>query len=134
MKKLLCTIVLVLWTITTIAQVDFTDFRRIYQTMPTDTCAVYKLFPTSNMYNFIKLNTRNGQMKLVQWSNSSSARFEYTLSLISRCTSAEEQNGRFTLYPTSNIYNFILLDQISGECWQVQWGHDVEEIMVLPIM
>ena len=33
-------------------------------------------------------------------------------------------NGRFTLYPTENMYNFILLDQINGKAWQVQWSND----------
>jgi hypothetical protein len=30
--------------------------------------AIYQLFPTQNMWTFIKLNTRNGQMWQVQWS------------------------------------------------------------------
>jgi hypothetical protein len=34
----------------------------------------------------------------------------------------KEMNGRFTLYPTENIYNFILLDQIDGNVFQVQWS------------
>lgn len=38
----------------------------------------------------------------------------------------EEKNGRFFLYPTTNIYNFILLDQIDGRTWQVQWGKEGE--------
>ena len=30
--------------------------------------------------------------------------------------------GRFTLYPTTNIYTFVLLDQETGDAWHVQWG------------
>jgi hypothetical protein len=30
--------------------------------------------------------------------------------------------GRFTLYPTSNIYTFLLLDQGPEDAWYVQWG------------
>ena len=42
-------------------------------------------------------------------------------------------NGRFELYPTQNIYNFILLDKIDGKTWQVQWSFDEENRAVLPI-
>ena len=34
------------------------------------------------------------------------------------------RNGRFFLYPTVNTYNLILLDQIDGRAWQVQWNND----------
>ncbi len=36
----------------------------------------------------------------------------------------EDINGRFTLYPTPNSYNFILLDQIDGSTWKVQWNNE----------
>lgn len=69
----------------------------------------------------------------VQWSTKGSDyRFETTLSDISRVDKEEEKNGRFFLYPTTNIYNFILLDQIDGRAWQVQWGKEGERA-VLPI-
>ncbi|MEI6662551.1 MAG: hypothetical protein WCL01_10525 [Comamonadaceae bacterium] len=35
--------------------------------------------------------------------------------------------GRFTLYPTRNMYNFILLDQDVGRTWQIQWSTDKEQ-------
>lgn len=72
-------------------------------------------------WTFIKLNTRNGQMWQVQWSTGDNI-FQVPLSLTSRVSSEEEKNGRFFLYPTTNIYNFILLDQIDGRAWQVQWS------------
>jgi hypothetical protein len=37
--------------------------------------------------------------------------------------------GRFTLYPTPNIYTFNLLAQ-DGRAWQVQWGKDGERLIV----
>ncbi len=36
------------------------------------------------------------------------------------------RNGRFFLYPTTNIYNFILVDQIDGRTCQVQWNSKAE--------
>lgn len=104
------------------------------QNISPDSSAVYRLFATRNMYTFIKLDTRNGQMTQVQWSTKGSDyRFETTLSDISRVNKEDEKNGRFFLYPTTNIYNFILLDQIDGRAWQVQWGNKEEDRMVLRI-
>lgn len=40
------------------------------------------------------------------------------------------QNGRFELYPTGNMYNFILVDVIDGRTWQVQWNVDEENRMI----
>ena len=101
------------------------------QNISTDSAVVYRLFSTKNMYTFIKLNTRNGQIWQVQWNTKGSEyRFETTLSDISRVTKDEEKNGRFFLYPTTNIYNFILLDQIDGRTWQVQWGKEGEREVI----
>lgn len=100
------------------------------QNISTDSTVVYRLFSTRNMYTFIKLNTRNGQMWQVQWSTESQYRFETILSDIPRINKEEEKNGRFFLYPTTNIYNFILLDQIDGRVWQVQWGKEKQRMVI----
>ena len=101
------------------------------QNISPDSSVVYRLFATRNMYTFIKLDTRNGKMWQVQWSTKGSDyRFETTLSDISRVDKEEEKNGRFFLYPTTNIYNFILLDQIDGRTWQVQWGKEGERAVL----
>lgn len=43
-------------------------------------------------------------------------------------------SGRFTLYPTENMYNFLLLDQIDGYVYQVQWSIEEANRIVIPIM
>lgn len=96
------------------------------QNISSDSAIVYRLFSTNNTFNFIKLNTRNGQMWQVQWTLKDN-RFETILSDISLVTKDEEKNGRFFLYPTTNTFNFILLDQIDGRAWQVQWSFDSEK-------
>ena len=89
-----------------------------------DPKANFRLYKTKNMYNFIKLDTRTGQMELVQWSVKGN-RMSYKLSDRVLVSSPEEQiPGRFTLYATTNIYQFVLLDQIDGRTWQVQWDTD----------
>jgi hypothetical protein len=129
MRKLFFALIFAFTTISTVAQntSDTPD-----QNISTDTNVVYRLFSTKNKYTFIKLNTSNGQMWQVQWNIEDKSRFETTLSNISRVTKDEEKNGRFFLYPTTNIYNFILLDQIDGRSWQVQWGNEGERY-VMPI-
>lgn len=97
--------------------------------------AAYQLFPTENRWIFIKLNTMNGQMWLVQYSTSSTSdALSCPLNSNSLLRSVDEPvNGRFTLYPTQNHYNFILLDQINGRTWQVQWSTDAYKMGIWEI-
>lgn len=85
----------------------------------------YQLFPTENMWTFLKLNTITGQIWQVQYTvEGPEYRFETILDITPRISEYFDDPicGRFTLYPTKNTYNFILLDQIDGRCWQVQWS------------
>lgn len=94
----------------------------------------FKLFPTQNMWTFIKLDTQTGQMWQVQYSlKSEKERFEYDLNSQPLVTNGKKVNGRFELYPTQNIYNFILLDRIDGQVWQVQWSFDAENRLIVPV-
>lgn len=103
------------------------------QYVSSDSVVNFRLFATRNMYTFIKLDTRNGRMWQIQWhTKGSDYRYETTLSDISRVSPEDERMGRFFLYTTTNIYTFILLDQVDGRTWQVQWGSS-EERMVLRI-
>jgi hypothetical protein len=129
MRKLFFVTIFALTTISTFSQ---STSEAPKQNISTDNNVTFRLFSTRNMYTFIKLNTRNGQMWQVQWDTKNS-QFETELSLISRVTKEEENNGRFFLYPTTNIYNFILLDQIDGRVWQVQWSTEPKERLVVPI-
>ncbi len=69
----------------------------------------------------------------VQWGMESGYQYQTILSDIPRVTKDEEKNGRFFLYPTTNVYNLILLDQIDGRVWQVQWSTEAKNRMVDPI-
>lgn len=130
MKKLIITI-FILIAHSSFAQ-NTPQSQAPVQNISTDNNVVYRLFSTRNMYTFIKLDTRNGQMWQVQW-NTNSNQFETPLSLIYLVTEEDEKNGRFFLYPTTNIYNFILVDQIDGRVWQVQWSIEAKNRMVVPI-
>jgi hypothetical protein len=92
--------------------------------------ASFRLFNTRNIYTLLKLDTRDGRIWQVQWGDRDH-RFVEPLNLDSLATGGEA--GRFTLYATTNIFTFILLDQETGEAWHVQWGK-AKERFVLPIM
>lgn len=130
MKSISITLLFVLLATTSFAQ---SVSESPVQNISTDDDVTYRLFATRNRYTFIKLNTRNGIMSHVQWGTGSFDHFEYKLWDIPMVNIDDEKNGRFFLYPTTNIYNFILLDQIDGRTWQVQWSTEEKNRMVLRI-
>jgi len=94
----------------------------------------YELYPTQNTWNFLKLNTVTGAITIVQFSLESGKRFEYELDSSSRLYYSDEPIcGRFKLVPTQNMYNFLLLDQIDGRVWQVQWSFEEKNRSVIRI-
>jgi hypothetical protein len=94
---------------------------------------IYRLFSTQNRWTFIKLNTRNGQMWQVQYDTEGDSRFATYLNLEPLVSKEKEVNGRFTLYSTQNMWTFILLDQLDGKTWQVQWSIESKERLIIPI-
>ena len=85
------------------------------------------------MWTFLKLNTEDGRICQVQYSLDSENRFETYLNLIPLAVGLDIKPGRFTLYPTQNMWTFILLDTINGSTWQVQWSQDADNRGVIPI-
>ena len=130
MKKLLLLCVFAVFTLIANAQTDIRQTRPDFTQNPN---ATYRLFPTTNMWIFIKLNTADGRMWLVQYSTKAGNQVEIPLSRIERAHESEKKDGRFTLYATQNMYNFILLDQIDGRVWQVQWSTEGDNL-VIPIL
>ena len=89
---------------------------------------IYQLYPTPNVWTFIKLDTRNGKMWQVHFSvNSNEYEGQLELNSITLVSEVDETKGRFTLYKTENTYNLLLLDQIDGRVWQVQWNSDISK-------
>ncbi len=60
----------------------------------------------------------------VHFSVSGDNKGEIVLNSIPLVDEGNESKGRFRLYPTENMYNFLLLDQIDGNVVQVQWSMD----------
>jgi hypothetical protein len=138
----------------------------------------FKLYPTQNIYTFIKLDSSNGLLWQVQYGVGDVTSSEVVLSNWKISKSVEEitqeynkeykdweevimcdpklssievekwkpislekrltyesiaKIGRYKLYSTQNIYNFILLDVINGRAYQVQWNIDEKKRIVQPI-
>lgn len=124
MKRIVIFLLLILLVLSISAQNDRP--AQIATTSMQNSSAKFLLFPTQNYFIFLKLNTRTGDVYMVQYSTEADKRVEMKInSWQYPLVKVEEQmNGRFFLYPTTNIYNFILLDQVDGRVWQVQWNPD----------
>ena len=90
----------------------------------------FVLYPTTNVYTFLKLDTRNGKIWQVQYSIDENE-FEVVLNNIELVTNGKP--GQFALYPTTNNWTFILLDTINGDTYHVQWSQDADKRFVIPI-
>ena len=88
-----------------------------------NSAARFKLYPTTNMYNFLKLDTRLGVVNAVQFDINGPNEYEYHVGSVWKSIPVDQQvDGRYELYPTQNYYTFLLLDQIDGKVYHVQWS------------
>lgn len=84
----------------------------------------FKLYPTDNIYNFLELDTKTGRIYLVQWSMDEYNEGTLTINDKDLCSSFGQGSGIFELYPTKNMYQFILMEKTTGTKWHVQWGFE----------
>ncbi|RXR22148.1 hypothetical protein [Flavobacterium stagni] len=127
MKPKFFTLIILLFTIVSFAQSQSKQLIPIQQ-KPVAENTIYQLFPTPNIWTYIKLDTRNGKMWQVHFSvNADGFEGQIVLNSVSLTPEVDEIKGRFTLYKTENTYNLILLDQIDGRVWQVQWNSEEEK-------
>ena len=82
----------------------------------------YKLYQTENIYTFLQLDTKTGMIEQVQWSLDSDNEGSVTINSDDLTYGYGYGSGSFELYPTKNMYQFILIDKTSGKKWHVQWG------------
>ena len=88
----------------------------------------YKMYPTKNIHILLKLDTATGAVWMVQYRLGNTEAMTIPVNDTSLLWSFETiQNGRYELYPTENMYNFILLDTKRGGTWQVQWSFDEDK-------
>jgi hypothetical protein len=94
--------------------------------------AKFRLYRTRNIFTFLKLDTSTGQVWQVQWGMKSGERWYAPVNGVPLADG--KQNGRFTLVPTTNIFNQLLIDQEDGRVWQVQWAQNKGEALAVPII
>ncbi len=133
MKAKILTFAFVLITIMSFAQSQTRQINPDQQKLISES-TIYQLFPTQNFWTFIKLDTRNGKMWQIHFSvKDDGEQGELVLNPLPLVNKDKEVNGRFTLYATENIYNFLLLDQIDGNVYQAQWSMEAKYRGVTPI-
>ena len=141
MKRLLCIVFCVCLSIcASYAQNDTNDTTSTnsYSLSPKDSLILegigytadlihprYKMYQTENLYNLIKLDTVTGAIWQVQYGmNKDVDAMQVAIDSWPIVWSEDSHPGRFELYPTKNMYNFILLDTDTGDVYQVQWNTD----------
>lgn len=82
----------------------------------------FKLYQTENIYTLLQLDTKTGKIEQVQWSLKSLEEGTLTINNDDLSYGMGYGSGSFELYPTKNMYQFILLDKTDGRKWHVQWG------------
>lgn len=93
----------------------------------------FKMMPTSNIHILLKLDTRTGRVWMTQYGLGGTQSVEKMIPQSYILKESESWNGRFDLYATQNIFNFIMVDTYSGNTYQVQWSVDDECCFVVPI-
>ena len=73
----------------------------------------------------IAKDTSTGKIDVVQWSLDDGK--EGSVTLNDEDLSLDTGCGTFELYPTKNMYQFILLDKVTGRKWHVQWGFEASK-------
>lgn len=61
---------------------------------------------------------------MLQYSMEDDNRFEVSINFIPLAFGEDAIPGRFDLYATQNMWSFIMVDEIDGSTWQVQWSTD----------
>ena len=85
----------------------------------------YKMYKTENIYHLIKLDTATGRVWQVQYRSGDVDSKTTVIDDYSLLWSWEKEvAGRFELYPTQNMYKFILVDTQDGRTWMIQWNID----------
>lgn len=76
----------------------------------------FQLFPTTNMWTFIKLDTRNGRMWQVQYDIQGDDRMEVVLNENYLAGNDSAGNGRFTLYSKKTCTHSFSSTNTMAEC------------------
>lgn len=125
MKRLTLLLVLLIQIFTSCGQNKVTETE--------DQSDRYKIYQTENIYCLLELDTYTGTIHQIHYTTDENG-FEGKVLLDSLPSFIRDDIYRelpfnvkhldFELYPTKNMYTFILVEQYSGNVWHVQWNND----------
>jgi len=104
----------------------------------------FKIYETQNVNIHLKLDTKKGNVYMVQRQTNEAEAMEVLINIIpipmlwsseelANYDESENVIGRYKLYPTQNIWTFLMQDVIGGKTYQVQWGFEVDDRIVILI-
>ena len=122
MKRLFILFAAAIMTVGVIAQ-EHIQFNAVNH--ETNTSLRYKLYPTFNMWTYLKLDTQTGRVTMLQFStNSRTEEGEIYIGIpMETYVGDEAKNGRYELYPTTNMWTFLMIDQMNGNTFHIQWSN-----------
>ena len=82
---------------------------------------VFELYPTESNLVFLRLDTRFGYIWMVEGSTDSITHEQIIIQDHPLDFDNDPFIGRFELFPTQNIYNFMLIDKKLGHVRQIQY-------------
>lgn len=104
----------------------------------------FKLYETQNINIHLKLDTKKGNVYMVQRETNEGEAMEILINIVpipmlwsseelANYDESENVIGRYKLYPTQNIWTFLMQDVVGGKTYQVQWSFDPENRIVFLI-
>ncbi len=119
MKRLFILFAAAIMTVGVIAQEQI-QFNAVNHEI--NTSLRYKLYPTFNMWTYLKLDTQTGRVTMLQFStNSRTEEGEIYIGIpMETYVGDEAKNGRYELYPTTNMWTFLMIDQMNGNTYHIQ--------------
>ena len=83
---------------------------------------VYEIYMTQNVYNFLVLNSQTGNVFQCQWGENSMCLEILPSEKAKKNIQAGVRSlNRFKLYPTQNMWTYIMLDTVYGAVYHVQF-------------
>ena len=108
-------------SIESVMQQEYFDYVK-YMQAETKKLPRYKIYQTENIHILLKIDTRIGRVYMIQYASKDPLAVEIPIGPYPHGRVNWGWNGRFELYPTKDMYNFIMIDSYWGEIYRVQWG------------
>lgn len=103
---------------------EIKEFEELVSLIEYENFSKFEIYSTQNMYNFLRLDHYTGKIDVIQYSvkNIKHSFISILSSVDLRKKGDQYSSNRFKLHKTTNMYNFLLLDTITGRIWRTQWS------------